>query len=79
MLTAPRRQARAALASAAARASRNPDDLEARRAVENARRDYYATALEDHIRRVVDQFGPLTPAERDRLAMLLRGGSHGAA
>lgn len=79
MLTAPRRQARAALASAAARASRNPDDPAAREAVANASRDYYATALEDYIRKTVDSAPPLTPEQRARLSLLLSGGPDAAA
>lgn len=33
-----------------------------------------AAALDAHIRRVVDAAPPLTPEQRDRLAVLLRGG-----
>lgn len=40
-------------------------------------RELAAAKLEDYIRRVVDAAPPLTPAELDRLAMLLRGGAHG--
>jgi hypothetical protein len=39
-----------------------------------ARRDAEALRLEDYIKRVVDAAPPLTPAQRDRLALLLRGG-----
>ena len=38
-----------------------------------ARRDLRAAKLEAHIRSVVDTFPPLTPEQRDRLAVLLRG------
>ena len=31
--------------------------------------------LADYIKRVVDEAPPLTPAQRDRLAVLLRGGA----
>jgi len=34
-----------------------------------------AGALERHIRRMVDAAPPLTPEQRDRLALLLRGGA----
>lgn len=39
-----------------------------------ARRDLAAAKLADYIARVVDAAPPLTPAQRDRLALLLRGG-----
>lgn len=38
------------------------------------RRDLAASRLADYIARVVDAAPPLTPAQRDRLALLLRGG-----
>lgn len=78
MLTEPRRKARATMASAAAKASRRPGDSDAAMAAQNARRDYYATALEDHIRRVCDEAPELTPEQRSRLALLLSGGPDGA-
>ncbi len=42
------------------------------------RRDLRAARAEDYIRRIVDQAPPLTPEQRDRLALLLRGGSNAA-
>lgn len=50
----------------------NHDDL---------RRDFAAAKLEDYISRVVAEAPPLTPEQRDRLALLLRsgGGLNGAA
>jgi hypothetical protein len=39
-----------------------------------ARRDLAAAKLKDYITRVVDAAPDLTPAQRDRLALLLRGG-----
>lgn len=36
--------------------------------------EYRALKLEDHIREVVDGWPPLSPEQRDRLAILLRGG-----
>lgn len=71
-LSLNRRKARAELASAAAKASRKPDDPDAALAVDEKRRDYWAAELEDHISRVVDQAPPLTAEQRDRLALLLR-------
>ncbi len=38
-----------------------------------ARRDLRAARLEDYITRTVDAAPPLTPEQRDRLAVLLRG------
>lgn len=40
----------------------------------NARRNLRAERLADHIARVVAEAPPLTEAQRDRLAALLRGG-----
>ncbi|MCA1676247.1 MAG: hypothetical protein LC799_30090 [Actinobacteria bacterium] len=70
-----RRKARAALASAAARASRNPEDPAAAEAVIELRREYHAVTLEEHVRRVVAEFPPLSPAQRARIAALLRPSS----
>jgi hypothetical protein len=39
--------------------------------VAEARRELVAAGLEDHIRRIVDAAPPLTPAQRERLALLL--------
>lgn len=39
-----------------------------------ARRELGVAKLEDHIERVVSDWPPLTPDQRDRLAVLLRGG-----
>ncbi len=39
----------------------------------DARRDLAAANLAAYIKRVVDQAPPLTPEQRDRLALLLRG------
>lgn len=43
-------------------------------AVATARRDLAAAKLEDYISAVVAEAPPLTPAQRDRLALLLQGG-----
>lgn len=48
---------------------RQPDDPD----LIDARRDLRAQRLADYIKRVVDTAPPLTPAQRDRLALLLRG------
>ncbi len=52
---------------------RTPDDPD----LADARRDLKAARLEDYIRTVVSTAPPLTPDQRDRLALLLRspGGS----
>lgn len=42
-----------------------------------ARRDLAAAKLADYIRRTVDAAPSLTPAQRDRLALLLKGGDAG--
>lgn len=79
MLTKPRRQARARLASASAKAARSPEDPTAQQAVDEARRAYRALALEDYIRRTVDAAPPLTDDQRERLATILRGGARAAS
>ena len=43
------------------------------------RRDLEAAKLEDHIRKVVDGWPPLTDWQRDKLALLLRPGGDCAA
>lgn len=48
--------------------SRQADDPD----LVNARTNLKAARLEDYIRRVVAEAPPLTPAQRDRLATLLR-------
>lgn len=40
-----------------------------------AKRDLAAEKLAEHTRRVVDAAPPLTPAQRDRIASILRGGA----
>jgi hypothetical protein len=50
--------------------SRTADDPE----LVDARQNMRAERLADYITRVVDTMPPLTPAQRDRLALLLRGG-----
>jgi hypothetical protein len=67
-----RRKARAQVASAAAKAARNPEDPGLATVVEERRRDYRVVTLEEHIRSVVDQAPPLTAPQRDKLAALLR-------
>lgn len=47
--------------------------------VVDAKRDLRAARLEAHIRDVVDTAPPLTPDQRDRLALLLRGTSPAGA
>ncbi len=64
------RRARGHLASLHARADRVPAE-----AIAEARRDYAAQALADHIAQVVAQAPPLTNEQRERLALLLRGGA----
>lgn len=42
--------------------------------VTDLRREFATARIADHIKRVVDAAPPLTPEQRDRLALLLRGG-----
>ena len=64
------RSARARIANYAGRGrpETDPDLTE-------ARREFKASTLADHIRATVDEAPPLTPEQRDRLALLLRGGA----
>ena len=48
------------------RTADDPDVIE-------AARDLRAAQLDEHVRRVVDSFPPLTPEQRSRLAALLAG------
>lgn len=55
--------------------SRTPDDPE----LMAARRNLAAERLADYIKRTVDAAPPLTPEQRDRLALLLTGGGQVAS
>jgi hypothetical protein len=55
--------------------SRQPDDPD----LVDARRNLKAERLAAYIQKAVDQAPPLTPEQRDRLALLLRGGGPSAA
>ena len=50
----------------------HPDDAEA---IAEARRLLKAARAEDYIRKLVDSAPPLSEAQRDKLAVLLRGGA----
>ena len=52
--------------------SRTSDDPD----LEDARRNLRAARLEDYIRTTVDAAPPLSADQRDRLALLLRGGGN---
>lgn len=69
-----RRRKRAVLAAL----ERHHSDQPAR--IDAARADLRAATLEAHIRQVVDQFPPLSPEQRARLAALLSpgGGADGS-
>ncbi len=51
--------------------SRSADDPD----LINARRNLRAERLAEHVAKVVAQAPPLSPAQRDRIAVLLRGGA----
>lgn len=51
--------------------SRTPDDPE----LVSARRDLAAERIAEHIAKVVAEAPPLSAEQRDRLAVLLRGGA----
>lgn len=50
--------------------SRTPDDPE----LLSARRDLAADVIAQHVAKVVAKAPPLTPAQRDRIGAILRGG-----
>jgi hypothetical protein len=70
-----RRKARAALAVAKREVKRHPDDPSVIRRAEDRQLDYKVTAAEDYLTRLVSSWPPIGPEQRDRLALLLRGGS----
>ena len=69
----PRR--RRLVCTIAARERHNPDDPE----IPALRAELAAEGLAEHIKRVVDAAPPLTPAQRERLALLLRPGAANAS
>ncbi len=66
-------QLRAEHARAVMAHKRNPSEV-TRVAAEQLRTAYTEAKLADYIKRTVDAAPPLTNAQRDRLALLLRGG-----
>lgn len=64
------RKARSRLANAA-KSARRHDSADAAAEVRNAKRDYAAAALAEHIRRLVADAPPLTDQQRDYLRQLL--------
>lgn len=78
-ITKRAREARAQLASASARAHRQPDDEALAAEVEERRRDYRFVSAEDYVRHLVEQAPPLTDTQRRRLASLLATGADDVA
>ena len=66
---------RAELARAERQKHLNPGDPERVEHASQLRRDYAAEKLADYVAKVVAQAPPLTPAQRDKIAVLLRGGA----
>lgn len=71
-LNKAQRVARAHVGRQAARVARLPGDPAAVEALDEARRNFKAVSAETYIRRMVDEAPPLTAAQRDRLAAILR-------
>ncbi len=67
-----RRIARAKLASASARAERDP---QAAAAVDELRREYRFLTAAEYVKQLVDDAPPLSSQQRDQLTLLLRGGA----
>ena len=74
-LSPQRSAARAALGAAHAQAQRRPGDPAARAQAEERTREYRYVSAEEYIAALVAAAPPLTAAQRDRLACLLRGGT----
>ena len=66
---------RSQLANAERRLKAQPDDGARRAEVDLLRTEYQTSALADYIVRVVDDAPALSAAQRDRLALLLKGGA----
>jgi len=66
---------RSQLANAERRLKAQPDDGARRAEVDRLRTEYQTSALADHIRCVVDQAPPLDETQKNRLALLLKGGA----
>ena len=66
---------RAELARAERQKHLNPGDPERVERASQLRRDYAAEKLVEYVTRIVDAAPPLSPAQRDRIAVLLRGGA----
>lgn len=66
------RQIQARLAQKSRQLKARPSDLQLRAEVQGLRTEFRTQSLADHITRVVDAAPPLTPEQRDRLAVLLR-------
>lgn len=77
MLTEQSSKARSRMALEARRAKRDPSDAEAQRLATEARRDFYAVRLADHIKSVVESAPPLTDDQCVRIAALLRPSAGG--
>lgn len=69
-----RRRARAVLGSAEATRARKPNDPAAAKAADEARRDYWAVALEEHVTEIVAAAPPFSYEQRTRIAAALRAG-----
>ncbi len=66
---------RSQLANAERRLKAQPDDDARRAEVDRLRTEYQTSALADYIVRFVDDAPALSAAQRDRLALLLKGGA----
>ena len=69
---------RSQVANAAKSYKSNPSE-QAKRRLDDARRDLAEQKIAEYVRRTVDAAPLLTPEQRDRLALLLQSASGGAA
>ncbi len=74
-ISAPSRRARGKLAQVVAEQNKRPDDPTLAAEVDDRRREYRFLSAADYIKALVDDAPPLTNEQRDRLALLLRGGA----
>jgi hypothetical protein len=65
---------RAEIARAERHRRRRPEDPARAEHAVDVRRDYATEKLAEYVGKVVAEAPPLTPAQRDRIAALLRGG-----
>jgi hypothetical protein len=75
LISTSARRAHSRLAQATAERNKRPNDPGLATEVDDRRREYRYLTAEDYIRQLLDSAPPLTPQQRDKLALLLRNPS----